>query len=318
MAGREGQKFEIPVVSLGDMFTTQSQRDAQAQQTEAMQSIALSEIAAFPNHPFHVKEDEEMQKMVESIREYGVLNPAIVRPKAEGGYEMVSGHRRMKACELAGIHELPCIVRKLTDDEAVILMVDANIQRETVSPSEKAFAYKMKLEAMNRQAGRPSKNNLTPVVSEKKLRTNEKAGLENGDSREQVRRYIRLTELQPEMLQMVDDSELGFRPAVELSYLQPEEQAALLETMQMEERTPSLAQAQKMKQFSREGKLNEAMIQSIMQEEKPNQKEKLAIPRDKLSRYFTKGETPQQMEETIMKALELYRQREKNRGGSAR
>lgn len=319
MSGREGQKFEIPVVSLGDMFSTQAQRDAQAQPTEAMQCIALSQISEFPNHPFHVKVDEEMQKMVESIKEYGVLNPAIVRPKADGGYEMVSGHRRMKACELAGINEIPCMVRKLTDDEAVILMVDANIQRETVSPSEKAFAYKMKLEAMKRQGQR---SDLTSAPMVQKLETGktsrEQLAEKSGDSHEQVRRYIRLTDLHPEMLQMVDENALGFRPAVELSYLREEEQSALLETMQLEDRTPSLAQAQKMKQFSRDGKLNDAVIQSIMQEDKPNQKEKLTIPTDRLQRYFKTGTTPQQMEDTIMKALELYRQREKTRSSGAR
>ena len=316
MPGNEGQRFEIPVVSLGDIFTTQAQRDTKA--AETMQMIPIEDISEFPNHPFRVVEDEELEKMAESIREYGVLNPAIVRPKEGGGYEMVSGHRRMRACELAWVREMPCIVRNLSDDEAVILMVDANIQRETVSPSEKAFAYKMKLEAIRRQAGRP--NNSAPVVQDFHGKTSREIVAEKGgDSHEQVRRYIRLTELQPDLLQKVDESALGFRPAVELSYLRKEEQAALLEAMQAEERTPSLAQAQKMKQFSREGKLNDAVIQSIMQEEKPNQREKLAIPSERLKPFFQEGTSLQQMEETILKALEMYRQRqEKRRADNAR
>jgi len=314
MPGNEGQRFEIPVVSLGDIFTTQAQRDAKA--AETMQMIPIEDISEFPNHPFRVVEDEELEKMAESIREYGVLNPAIVRPREGGGYVMVSGHRRMRACELAWVREMPCIVRNLSDDEAVILMVDANIQRETVSPSEKAFAYKMKLEAIKRQGQRTDLTS-RPLVG--KLESVENIGEQSGDSGRQVQRYVRLTELQPELLQKVDENSLGFRPAVEISYLRKEEQSALLEAMQLEERTPSLAQAQKMKRFSKEGNLNDAVIQSIMQEDKPNQQEKLTIPNAKLKPYFKDGTSHQQMEETILKALEMYRQRqEKKRTDGAR
>jgi len=305
MPGNEGQRFEIPVVSLGDIFTTQAQRDAKA--VETMQMISIEDISEFPNHPFRVVEDEELGKMADSIREYGVLNPAIVRPKGDA-YEMVSGHRRMRACELAGIRDMPCIVRNLSDDEAVILMVDANIQRETVSPSEKAFAYKMKLDAIKRQ-GERSDLTCSPVdnklIGKKSIAI---VGESSGDSQATVHRYIRLTELQPELLQKVDENSLGFRPAVEISYLRKEEQAALLEAMQLEERTPSLAQAQKMKRFSKEGNLNDAVIHSIMQEDKPNQQEKLSIPNAKLKPYFKDGTSHQQIQDKIPLMKEKLRE----------
>jgi ParB family chromosome partitioning protein len=241
-----------------------------------------------------------------------VLSPAIVRPKEGGGYEMISGHRRMKACELAGVSEIPCLVRNLSDDEAVILMVDSNIQRETVLPSEKAFAYKMKLDAMKRQAGRPP-NNSVPMGQNFGKTSREVLSESSPDSNTQIQRYIRLTELTSEILQMVDENALGFRPAVELSYLRKEEQTALLETMQSEERTPSLAQAIKMKQFSEAGRLGADVIFSIMSEEKPNEKEKLTIPCERLKEYFKEDTTQKQMEETIIEALKLYRQKQKNK-----
>ena len=251
-----------------------------------------------------------MAEMVDSVKQYGVLVPALVRPKADGGYEMVAGHRRKCAATLAGITEMPCIVRNLTDDEATIIMVDSNLQRETILPSEKAFAYKMKLEAMKRQ-GQRSDLTSTPLVS--KSRSNEELGQKNGDSREQVRRFIRLTELIPSVLDMVDSGKIAFRPAVELSYLSKEQQQSLYDTMECEDCTPSLAQAIKMKEFSRDGKLTAEVILSIMQEEKPNQREQFKIPKERISKYFAPGTPAQKIEDTIIKALELYRRRERQR-----
>ena len=239
-----------------------------------------------------------------------MLVPALVRPKADGGYEMVAGHRRKCAATLAGITEMTCIVRNLTDDEATIIMVDSNLQRETILPSEKAFAYKMKLEAMKRQ-GQRSDLTSTPLVS--KSRSNEELGQKNGDSREQVRRFIRLTELIPSVLDMVDSGKIAFRPAVELSYLSKEQQQSLYDTMECEDCTPSLAQAIKMKEFSRDGKLTEEVILSIMQEEKPNQREQFKMPKERISKYFAPGTPAQKIEDTIIKALELYRRRERQR-----
>ena len=248
-----------------------------------------------------------MAEMVESVRKYGVLVPALVRPKEDGGYEMVAGHRRKFAAALAELTEIPCIVRNLTDDEATIIMVDSNLQRETILPSEKAFAYKMKLDAMKRQ-GQRSDLTSTPVVS--KSRSNEELGQKNGDSREQVRRYIRLTELIPSVLQMVDDGKIAFRPAVELSYLSKEQQESLYSTMECEDCTPSLAQAIKMKEFSKDGKLTDEVILSIMQEEKPNQKEQFKMPKERISKYFAPGTPAQKIEDTIIKALDMYRKRQ--------
>ena len=258
--------------------------------------------------------DDKMLETIESVRDHGVLVPALVREKPTGGYEMISGHRRKMASELAGKETMPCIVRNLSDDQAVIVMVDSNLQREEILPSEKAFAYKMRLEAMNRQAGRPSKNNLTPVVSDLNgLRTNEALGKEVGESRETIRRYIRLTELIPEILDMVDNKKIAMRPAVELSYLPKEEQEILYDAMESEACTPSHAQAIKIRKFSAEGRLNEDVLLSIMSEEKPNQVEQWKIPKNRLKKYFPSGITQQKMEETIIKALELYRKREKSR-----
>ena len=293
---------------LDDLFSTDESR-AEAQ-LEKVVTLNPADISDFPNHPFKVKQDEAMAEMVDSVKQYGVLVPALVRPKADGGYEMVAGHRRKCAATLAGITEMPCIVRNLTDDEATIIMVDSNLQRETILPSEKAFAYKMKLEAMKRQ-GQRSDLTSTPLVS--KSRSNEELGQKNGDSREQVRRFIRLTELIPSVLDMVDSGKIAFRPAVELSYLSKEQQQSLYDTMECEDCTPSLAQAFKMKEFSRDGKLTAEVILSIMQEEKPNQREQFKMPKERISKYFAPGTPAQKIEDTIIKALELYRRRERQR-----
>ena len=299
---------DLGMTPLDDLFSTDESR-AEAQ-LEKVVTLNPADITDFPNHPFKVKQDEAMAEMVDSVKQYGVLVPALVRPKADGGYEMVAGHRRKCAATLAGITEMPCIVRNLTDDEATIIMVDSNLQRETILPSEKAFAYKMKLEAMKRQ-GQRSDLTSTPLVS--KSRSNEELGQKNGDSREQVRRFIRLTELIPSVLDMVDSGKIAFRPAVELSYLSKEQQQSLYDTMECEDCTPSLAQAIKMKEFSRDGKLTEEVILSIMQEEKPNQREQFKMPKERISKYFAPGTPAQKIEDTIIKALELYRRRERQR-----
>ena len=299
---------DLGMTPLDNLFSTDESR-AEAQ-LEKVVTLNPADISDFPSHPFKVKQDEAMAEMVDSVKQYGVLVPALVRPKADGGYEMVAGHRRKCAATLAGITEMPCIVRNLTDDEATIIMVDSNLQRETILPSEKAFAYKMKLEAMKRQ-GQRSDLTSTPLVS--KSRSNEELGQKNGDSREQVRRFIRLTELIPSVLDMVDSGKIAFRPAVELSYLSKEQQQSLYDTMECEDCTPSLAQAIKMKEFSRDGKLTEEVILSIMQEEKPNQREQFKMPKERISKYFAPGTPAQKIEDTIIKALELYRRRERQR-----
>ena len=296
---------------LDDLFSTGESR-AEAQ-LEKVVTLNPADISDFPNHPFKVKQDEAMAEMVDSVKLYGVLAPALVRPKADGGYEMVAGHRRKCAATLAGITEMPCIVRNLTDDEATIIMVDSNLQRETILPSEKAFAYKMKLEAMKRQGQR---SDLTSTPLEPKLkgsRSNEELAASSPDSRSQIQRYIRLTELIPPVLDMVDSGKIAFRPAVELSYLSKEQQQSLYDTMECEDCTPSLAQAIKMKEFSRDGKLTVEVILSIMQEEKPNQREQFKMPKERISKYFAPGTPAQKIEDTIIKALELYRRRERQR-----
>ena len=296
---------------LDDLFSTDESR-AEAQ-LEKVVTLNPADISDFPNHPFKVKQDEAMAEMVDSVKRYGVLVPALVRPKADGGYEMVAGHRRKCAATLAGITEMPCIVRNLTDDEATIIMVDSNLQRETILPSEKAFAYKMKLEAMKRQGQR---SDLTSAPLEPKLkgsRSNEELAASSPDSRSQIQRFIRLTELIPSVLDMVDSGKIAFRPAVELSYLSKEQQQSLCDTMECEDCTPSLAQAIKMKEFSRDGKLSTEVILSIMQEEKPNQREQFKMPKERISKYFAPGTPAQKIEDTIIKALELYRRRERQR-----
>ena len=304
----KSREINMNLPSADDLFTTQEERDRKNQ--EYVKDISIYEITDFPNHPFKVKMDDKMLETIESVRDHGVLVPALVREKPTGGYEMISGHRRKMASELAGKETMPCIVRNLSDDQAVIVMVDSNLQREEILPSEKAFAYKMKLDAMNRQGKRTDLTS-TPLVS--KFRTNEILAQEAGESRETIRRYIRLTELIPEILEMVDDKKISMRPAVELSYLPKEEQEILYDTMESEACTPSHAQAIKIRKFSAEGRLNEDVLLSIMSEEKPNQVEQWKIPKNRLKKYFPSGTTQQKMEETIIKALELYRKREKSR-----
>jgi len=294
------------LTSLDSLFTTQEQRDAAKR--DSVQDIPISQISDFPEHPFKVKQDEAMLEMAESVRQYGVLVPGLVRQLEDGSYQMVSGHRRKLASELAGRDTIPCIVRDLTDDEAVIIMVDSNLQRERVLPSEKAFAYKMKLDAMRRQGQR---TDLTSRPMVEKLESVEKMGRDTGESGRQIQRYIRLTNLIPEILDMVDDGRIAFRPAVELSYLTEQEQHILYDAMGHADCTPSLAQAIKMKSFSREGKLSEAVIRSIMAEEKPNQKEQFRIPKERISKYFKPGTPARTMEDTIIKALDYYRKRQR-------
>ena len=301
---------DLGMTPLDDLFSTDESR-AEAQ-LEKVVTLNPADISDFPSHPFKVKQDEAMAEMVASVKQYGVLVPALVRPKADGGYEMVAGHRRKCAATLAGITEMPCIVRNLTDDEATIIMVDSNLQRETILPSEKAFAYRMKLEAMKRQAGRP-KNSAPLEPNLKGTRSNEELAASSPDSRSQIQRFIRLTELIPSVLDMVDSGKIAFRPAVELSYLSKEQQQSLYDTMECEDCTPSLAQAIKMKEFSRDGKLTEEVILSIMQEEKPNQREQFKMPKERISKYFAPGTPAQKIEDTIIKALEMYRRRERQR-----
>ena len=307
----KGREIKLPLPAADDLFSTQAERDEAKR--EYVADIPLTEISDFPNHPYKVKQDESMLELAASIREKGVVNPALVRPKPEGGYEMVAGHRRKFASELAGKTDMPCIVRNLTDDEATIIMVDSNLQRDKVLPSEKAFAYKMKLDAMKRQAGRPSKNSV-PVVQDLRGKTSRQLlGEEVGESQDQIRRYIRLTELITPILDMVDEGKIAMRPAVELSYLPKEQQQELFDTMELEDCTPSHAQAIKMRKFAEAGKLNEEVILSIMTEEKPNQVEQFKIPKKRIDKYFSPGTTPKQIEDTIIKALELYRKRERGR-----
>ena len=305
-----GKNSVADLLSVDNLFTTQAERDEATR--ESILDIPLNEISDFPDHPFKVRMDENMMDMVESVKQYGVLVPALVRPKPDGGYEMIAGHRRKMASELAGKPILSCIVRDMTDDEATIVMVDSNLQREQILPSEKAFAYKMKLDAMKRQ-GQRTDLTLSPVAT--KLDTAAKLGQQSGESRDQVFRYIRLTHLIPDILELVDNSvlkekevlQIALRPAVELSYLTETEQQDLLEIMESEDCTPSHAQAIKMRQFSQEGRLDANVLLSIMQEEKPNQVEQFKIPRERISKFFSPGTPAKKMEDTIVKALELYR-----------
>lgn len=302
-------KLNLPPAD--DLFTTQEERDDAKR--ERVIDLPLHEIHDFPNHPFKVRMDEDMLEMAESVKKHGVLVPGLVRPKDGGGYEMVAGHRRKMASGLAERGTMPCLIRDLTDDEAIIVMVDSNLQREKILPSEKALAYKMKLEAMKRQGQR---TDLTCSPVDNKLAGKKSLaviGESSGDSQATVHRYIRLTELIPQVLEMVDAGKIAMRPAVELSYLPPEQQQTLLDEMVAEDKTPSHVQAVKMRRFSEEGRLSEDVVHSIMQEEKPNQKEQFKIPREKISRFFAPGTSAEKIEETIVKALELLRQRERSR-----
>ncbi|MFD0868602.1 ParB/RepB/Spo0J family partition protein [Paenibacillus residui] len=306
MAKKDDRRASIKLTTVDDLFSTDESR-ADAQREKVM-DIPLSEISDFPDHPFKVKADEAMLEMADSVKQYGVLVPGLVRPKAEGGYEMVAGHRRKKASELAGMEMMPCIVRELDDDQATIIMVDSNLQREHIAPSEKAFAYKMKLEAMKRQAGRPSKENVSQVGTQK--RSDELLADQVGESRNQIQRYIRLTHLIPSILEMVDEKRIAFNPAVELSYLAEKEQQDLYETIQSEDCTPSLSQALRMKKLSQGGRLNMDVIFSILTEEKPNQREKMHIQRERIDRFFPKDFTEKQKEDLIVQLLESwYRKR---------
>ena len=305
----------IKLTSVDEIFSTEESRtDANR---EKVMELPLAELYPFKNHPFRVVDDEAMRDTAESIEKYGVLVPAIARPRAEGGYELVAGHRRKRGCELAGKDTMPVIVRDLDDDAATIIMVDSNLQRDSLLPSERAFAYKLKLEAIKRQAGRPSKENGDQVGHNSFGKRSVEIIAENApDSRNQIQRYIRLTELIPVILEMVDTKKIAFNPAVELSYLKPEEQTLLLDAMDSEQATPSLSQAQRLKKFSQEGTLSIDVMRAIMSEEKKSELDKVTLPSDKLRKYFPKSYTPQQMEATIFKLLEQWqkkRQREQER-----
>ena len=305
----------INLTTLDDLLSTEESRAEES--CEKVVRIPLSELHPFPNHPFHVRDDEAMQNTVDSIREYGVLTPGIVRPREDGGYEIVAGHRRKHGSELAGLSDMPCIVREMDDDTATILMVDSNIQREDILPSERAQAYKMKAEALNRKMGRPAKENEGQVVPTfRGKKTSEIIGEQVGENYKQVERYMRLTELQPELQQMVDDKKIAMTPAVELSYLKPEEQQMLLTAIDSEQATPSLSQAQRMKKLSQAGKLNDDTMLDIMMEQKKPEKCDLTFSGDVLRKYFPRSYTPQRMQETIIKLLEAWvkkRQRDQER-----
>ena len=273
---------------------------------EVIENIPLEKLKPFPNHPFKIREDEAMMETVESVKSFGVLQPAIVRKTKEGEYEILSGHRRKRACELAGRKTMPVIVRELSDDAAVIFMVDSNLQRENILPSERAAAYKMKLDAMKRQGMR---TDLTSTQLVPKLKSSEALGQENNESRETVRRYIRLTELQPELMKMVDEKKIAFTPAVELSYLKPDEQRMLIDTIESEQSTPSLSQAQRMKKLSQSGELNDDVMLSIMTEIKKPERNEIRLTSDILEKYFPKNYTPQKMQEVIIKLLESWQRK---------
>ena len=300
------RETKIELTAYDDLFQTDESREEA--KLSKIRDIPISEIDEFPDHPFKVLMDGDMEQLVESIKRNGVMTPATVRLKEDGRYELISGHRRKKACELAGLETLKCEVKELTRDEAIIIMVESNLQRTIILPSEKAFAYKMRLEAMKRQGERTDLTS-TPVVeklSGKQALTTSKIGKDTGDSHEQVRRFIRLTELVPEILQMVDERQIAFRPAVEISYLAEEQQYTLLEAMGYNDATPSLAQAIKMKKFSQDGKLTDEVIQSIMEEEKPNQKEKPAFRDERITKLISKSVPRGQETDFVVKALEFY------------
>ena len=310
---KTGSAAKVKLNSFDDLFGTEQPQTG----TEQVQEIALSELHEFKGHPFKVLDDEKMQETVESIREHGVLMPGIARPMKDGGYEIIDGHRRRHACELVGLTTMPMFIRDYTDDEATIIMVDSNIQREDILPSEKAFAYKMRLEAMKRQAGRPTKDNYSPLGNNSfGTKSSDEMAAEVGESKNTIFRYIRLTELIPELLDLVDEGRIAFRPAVELSYLQKEEQRALLEQIAYADATPSLAQAIKLKRFSQDGKLNNEVIESIMSEEKPNQREKINIKYAEARRFIPASIPYEKTGEYILKALEYYhryQERQKSR-----
>ncbi len=308
------------LTSLDDLFSTQEERNTASQ--PRIEEIPIDLIDDFPNHPYKIRMDDSMVRLVESIREHGILEPCLIRPKEGGRYQMVAGHRRKEASIMADRPVIRCVVQEMTDDQAVIIMVDSNLHREEILPSEKAFAYKMKLDAMRRQSGRPSKENGVPVGHHNLIgKSRELLAADSPDSNTQIQRYIRLTYLIPEILDLVDNSvlkekdklQIALRPAVELSYLSEQEQHDLYETMMTEDRTPSHPQAIKMRKFSQEGRLNMDVIFSIMQEEKPNQVEQFHIPRNRISQFFSPGTPAKTIEDTIVKALDFYRKRSRDR-----
>ena len=299
------RKSDVTLPKLDDLFTTQEMRDDA--KLERVQNIPLSELHPFKDHPFKVQNNEEMERMIESIRKVGAITPALARPLPDGGYELISGHRRLAACQVLGIETMPVIVREMSDDEAVIAMVDANLQRETILPSEKAFAYKMKLEAIKHQG-------VASAQVGQKLLSVEIVADDAGESRNQIKRYIRLTYLIPELLSMVDENKMAFNPAVEISYLEQSEQRVLLDAMELNDCTPTHAQSIRLKKLSQEGVLDDQMIYAVMSEEKPNQQEQIKFKREDLKKYFPAGYTDEQMRQDIIKGLELLkRQRERNR-----
>ncbi|MDD6356460.1 MAG: ParB/RepB/Spo0J family partition protein [Oscillospiraceae bacterium] len=299
------RKSDFTLPKLDDLFTTQEMRDDA--KLERVQNIPLNELHPFKDHPFQVQNNEEMERMIESIRKVGAITPALARPLPDGGYELISGHRRLAACQVLGIETMPVIIREMSDDEAVIAMVDANLQRETILPSEKAFAYKMKLEAIKHQG-------VASAQVGQKLLSVEIVADDAGESRNQIKRYIRLTYLIPELLSMVDENKIAFNPAVEISYLEQSEQRVLLDAMELNDCTPSHAQSIRLKKLSQDGVLDDQMIYAVMSEEKPNQQEHIKFKREDLKKYFPAGYTDEQMRRDIIKGLELLkRQRERNR-----
>lgn len=299
------RKSDFTLPKLDDLFTTQEMRDDA--KLERVQNIPLSELHPFKDHPFKVQNNEEMERMIESIRKVGAITPALARPLPDGGYELISGHRRLAACQVLGIETMPVIIREMSDDEAVIAMVDANLQRETILPSEKAFAYKMKLEAIKHQG-------VTSRQLGEKLLSVTQVSKDSDDSERQIQRYIRLTYLIPELLSMVDENKIAFNPAVEISYLEQSEQRVLLDAMELNDCTPSHAQSIRLKKLSQDGVLDDQMIYAVMSEEKPNQQEQIKFRREDLKKYFPAGYTDEQMRRDIIKGLELLkRQRERNR-----
>lgn len=299
------RKSDFTLPTLDDLFTTQAERDDA--KLERVKNIPLDELHPFKNHPFKILNNEEMERMIESIRKVGTITPALARPLPDGGYELISGHRRLAACQVLGIETMPVIVREMSDDEAVIAMVDANLQRETILPSEKAFAYKMKLEAIKHQG-------VTSRQLGEKLLSVTQVSKDSDDSERQIQRYIRLTYLIPELLSMVDDNKIAFNPAVEISYLDRDEQLTLLDAINMNDCTPSHAQSIRLKKMSQDGLLTADAIYAILSEEKPNQKEQIKLPRDELRKYFPQNYSDEQIKRDILKGLELLkRQRERNR-----
>lgn len=299
------RKSDFTLPTLDDLFTTQAERDDA--KLERVKNIPLNELHPFKNHPFKILNNEEMERMIESIRKVGTITPALARPLPDGGYELISGHRRLAACQVLGIETMPVIVRKMSDDEAVIAMVDANLQRETILPSEKAFAYKMKLEAVKHQG-------VTSRQVGEKLLSVTQVSRDSDDSERQIQRYIRLTYLIPELLSMVDDNKIAFNPAVEISFLDREEQLTLLDAINMNDCTPSHAQSIRLKKMSQDGLLTADAVYAVLSEEKPNQKEQIKLPRDELRKYFPQNYSDEQIKRDILKGLELLkRQRERNR-----